>query len=304
MMRPLVGLLFAVGTVTALAAPAATPVPAEFAQDLATWKAERVERLKAPDSWLSLVGLHWLAPGDNSLGTAEDCTIRLNAGPAYLGRVTLAEDGRVTFIPAPASLATSNGRAVPGSRWGAVELNYRSGKPSSVVAQNVSFVVIQRGEKIGLRVRDTESLRRKNFVGIDYFPADPTWRIEAEWVAFPEPRQIPITNVLGQTTPSRAIGKAVFTRDGQTYELTPIVEAGDNELFFIFNDGTSGEETYGAARFLYATAPRDGKVVLDFNRALNPPCAFTPFATCPLPPPENRLKLRITAGEKAYRGEH
>lgn len=298
------GLLALLGFGATLHAASDSSAPADYATELARWRVERIERLKAPDGWLSLIGLHWLAPGENSVGTADDCTIRLSAGPAYLGSVTVAEDGRVTFIAAPGSLATSNGRSVPGSRFGATELNYRSGKPSTVVAQNISFVVLQRGEKIGLRVRDTESPRRRNFLGIDHFPTDPSWRIEAEWVAFPEARMIPITNVLGQTTPSRAPGKAVFTRDGQTYELTPILEAGDDELFFILTDGTSGEETYGASRFLYAAAPRDGKVVLDFNRAFNPPCAFTPFATCPLPPPENRLQLRITAGEKAYRGEH
>lgn len=287
-----------------LAAASAAFAASDFESDLAQWRATRVERLTAPDGWLSLIGLHWLQLGENSVGTAEDCTIRLSAGPAYLGRVTLADDGRVTFIAAPGSLASTNGRAVPGSRFGAMELNYRSGKPSSVIAQNLSFTVIQRGDKIGLRVRDSESDRRRQFAGIDTFPADPTWRIEAQWVAFPEPRQIPITNVLGQTSPATAPGKAVFTRDGKTYELTPIVDAPGEPLFFIFADETSGEETYAAARFLYAEPPREGKVILDFNRAQNPPCAFTPFATCPLPPKENRLALRITAGEKNYRGAH
>jgi uncharacterized protein (DUF1684 family) len=275
----------------------------EFQADLARWRAERVARLTAPDGWLSLVGLHWLERGDNSVGTAEDNTIRLAAGPAYLGTVHLAEDGRVTFIAAAGSLASSDGVPVPGSRYGAIELAYGNGQPTLVTAHNISFLVIQRGEKIGLRVRDTESDRRRNFVGLDYFPADPTWRIEARWEAFAQPRMIPITNMLGQTTPSPVPGKAVFTRDGQTFELLPISEGGDGRLFFILSDATSGEETYPAARFLYAAPPQDGKVVLDFNRAQNPPCAFTPFATCPLPPKENRMPIRVAAGEKNYRGE-
>lgn len=276
----------------------------DFAAQNAAWRADRVARLTAPDSWLSLIGLHWLKDGENSVGTAEDNSIRLAAGPAYLGQVTLGPDGRVTFIAAPGSLATSDGTPVPGSPHGAVELGYRTGKPSLVRVQTVSFFVIQRGDKLALRVRDSDSARRVNFVGIDYFDADPSWRIEAEWVPFETPREIPITNMLGQTSPAKVPGKAVFTRDGQTYELLPMAERADEPLFFVISDGTSGEETYEAARFVYADPPKDGKVILDFNRAQNPPCAFTPFATCPLPPKENRMKIRVTAGEKNYRGEH
>lgn len=298
--RPLLALAL---TAALAAALSAAELPPDYRQDLERWKAQRVERLTAPDSWLSLIGLHWLQPGDNSVGTAEDCTVRLTAGPAYLGNVHLAADGRVTFVAAPGSLAASDGVPVAGSRTGAVELAYRSGKPSVVTARNVSFVVIQRGDKVGLRVRDSESDRRRNFAGIDYFPADPAWRIEADWVPFEPAREIPITNVLGQTTPSRSPGKAVFTREGRTFELLPIADGADGSLFFIISDATSGDETYGAARFLYAAAPQNGKVLLDFNRAQNPPCAFTPFATCPLPPKENRLPIRVEAGEKNYRGE-
>ena len=276
----------------------------DFARDLEQWKADRVARLTAPDSWLSLIGLHWLQPGDNSVGTAEDCSIRLSAGPAYLGTVHLAADRRVTFIAAPGSLANSDGAPVPGAKHGAVELAYAGPRPTKVVAQNVSFVVLQRGDKLGLRVRDTQSPRRVHFAGLDYFPADPAWRIEAQWVPFTPPREIPITNVLGQTTPNRVPGKAVFTHAGQTYELLPVGDDPGEPLFFIIADATSGTETYGAARFVYAEPPKDGKVVLDFNRAMNPPCAFTPFATCPLPPKENRLPFAVTAGEKNYRGEH
>ena len=280
----------------------AAPLRADFVADLSAWKTDRVTRLTAPDSWLSLIGLHWLKPGFNTVGSAEDADLRLSAGPPYLGTAKLADDGKVTFLPAPASHVTIDG-ADAGENL--TELRYGSGKPSLVAAHTVSFVVIKRGEKVGLRVRDSESPRRMNFVGIDYFDADPSWRIEAQWVAFEQPRMIPITNVLGQTTPMPAPGKAVFQRDGKTYELTPILEGGPGEpLFFILADETSGTETYEASRFLYAEPAKDGKVILDFNRAQNPPCAFTPFATCPLPPKENRLKLRITAGEKVYRGEH
>jgi hypothetical protein len=280
----------------------AASLRADYTAEVAQWRAERTARLTAPDGWLSLIGLHWLQPGDNSVGSAEDNAVRLAAGVPYLGVVRLAPDGKVTFAAAPASRAVIDGTLATEHP---VELTYGASKPSLVSAGDVSFFVIKRGDKIGLRVRDTQSKRRVHFAGIDYFPIDPAWRIEAQWVAFDQPRMIPITNVLGQTSPSPAPGKAVFTLDGKTYELLPIIEGGpDDPLFFIIADATSGEETYGASRFLYAAPPRDGKIILDFNRAQNPPCAFTPFATCPLPPKENRLPIRVTAGEKNYRGEH
>ncbi len=285
------------------AAGAAPLLADDFLPELEAWRAKRVERLTAPDSWLSLVGLHWLQPGANSVGTAADNSVQLTAGPAYFGTVEWQDDGTVLFIAAPASLANVANGQLRNPKTGATALTYREGRPSVVSAQSVSFFVIQRGDKLGLRVRDAEADRRMNFVGIDYFDADPAWRIEADWVGFDPPREIPISNVLGQTTMNKVPGKAVFTRDGQTFELLPMAESADEELFFVISDATSGDETYGAARFVYAAPPKDGKVILDFNRALNPPCAFTPFATCPLPPKENRLPIRVTAGEKNYRGE-
>lgn len=269
----------------------------DYAREIAAWKAERVARLTAPDGWLSLIGLHWLEAGANTVGSAEDNSVRLSAGAPYLGTLHLAADGKITFRAAPGSRSAVDGVAAGEHP---IELRYGAAQPSLVSAGTVSFFVIKRGDKVGLRVRDTESARRTGFVGIDYFETDPTWRIEAQWVAFDQPRMIPITNVLGQTSAMPAPGKAVFTREGRTYELTPVLEGGPGEpLFFIMSDATSGVETYGASRFLYAAPPQDGKIILDFNRAQNPPCA-----TCPLPPKENRLPLRVTAGEKDYRGEH
>lgn len=280
---------------------AATARAQNYTAEIEQWRNERVGRLTAPDGWLSIIGLHWLQVGHNSVGSAEDNSVRLPAGPAYLGVVQLTTDGKASFLAAPGSLANVDGTAAGEHP---IVLTYGAGKPSLVAARNVSFFVIKRGEKIGLRVRDTESARRKGFAGIEYFDLDPSWRIEAQWVAFEQSRMVPITNVLGQTTPMPVPGKAVFTRDGRTFELLPVLDGGpEDPLFFILADETSGEETYEASRFLYAAPPKDGKIVLDFNRAQNPPCAFTPFATCPLPPKENRLKLRITAGEKVYRGE-
>ena len=262
-------------------------------------RAERVQRLTAADGWLTLIGLHWLSLGENTVGSAPENTLRFAAGPAHFGRVTLGPDGRVTVQLADEVTATIQGQAV---RTG--ELSYGNAQPTLVAAGTVSFFVIKRGDKLGLRVKDRASERRRDFVGLDYFPFDASWRMEAQWVPFAEPRQVPITNMLGQIAPAPVPGKAVFTREGRTYELFPIDEGPGEPLFFVISDATSGEETYAAARFLYAERPRDGKIVLDFNRAENPPCAFTPFATCPLPPPENRFPVRIKAGEKNYRGAH
>ena len=262
-------------------------------------RAERVARLTTPTGWLTVVGLPWLSAGDNTVGTAADNALKLAGGPPYLGVVTLAADGKVHFTPAPSALVQVDGADGP------AELRYQGeGKPSLVTSGTLSFFVIQRNEKIGLRVKDSAAAARAHFLGLDYFPTDPSWRIEAAWVPFETPREIKVTNILGQVSPGSVPGKAVFTRAGQTYELLPIDEGPGEPLFFVISDQTSGAETYGACRFVYADQPKDGKVVLDFNFAQNPPCAFTAFATCPLPPKENRLPIRVEAGEKNYRGHH
>lgn len=292
--------LLILGAALAGLASAVAADEAAYTKELETWRAQRVARLTTPDGWLSLIGLHFLKDGDNTVGSAKDNDTVLAKGPAHLGKVTVAADGRVTVALAPDADARIDGKPVL-----AGELAWRGGgRPSVVSAGAVSFFVIERGGKKALRVKDRESERRTHFVGIDYFPIDPAWRIEARWVEFDEPRTIPITNILGQTEPAIVHGQAVFEHDGKKIELLPIDEGPGEPLFFVISDATSGKETYGAARFLYADAPVDGKVVLDFNRLENPPCAFTPFATCPLPPKENRLTFAVNAGEKNYRGEH
>ena len=266
------------------------------AGSLAEWRAGRIERLTAPDGWLTLIGLHFLPPGASTVGRAPGNGIVLAAGPDHLGTVTLGADRTVTFVAADAS-ARVDGR--PATKVALVP-ETPGGTPTVVSAGTVSCFVIERGGRLALRVRDTASPRRTGFAGIDSFPEDAAWRIEAVWEAFAEPRELPVTNVLGQVTPEKAPGRAVFQRDGRTHELLAIDEGPDEPLFFVFADATTGRETYGAARFLYADRPVGGKVILDFNRAYNPPCAFTPFSTCPLPPAGNVLPFRITAGEKTY----
>ncbi len=271
---------------------------ASYTQTIEAWRGQRVERLRRPDGWLSLIGLHWLKDGTNRVGSAKDNDLVLAQGPAHLGVVTLA-DGKVRIALDPAS-----GASIAGSAAKEGELADDShDNPGKVVFGTANFVVIDRSGRKALRVKDSEAPTRTQFLGIDYFDIDPSWRVEAKWITFDPPRELEVPTVIGTVEKYPVPGKAVFQRDGKTFELLPVIEVpGDQELFLIFADRTSGKETYGAARFLYAPMPVNGRIVLDFNRAYNPPCAFTPYATCPLAPPENRLDLRVTAGEKKYRG--
>ncbi len=277
---------------------AVSALPTDYAQTIAAARAERVKQLTTPNGWLALIGRHLISPGLNTVGTAPDNSIILAAGPPYLGTVTF-QNGTVMLTPAPGALLTIKDQRIQQP----TELIYQGTAPTTVVFDSANFYVMMRGDSLFLRVKDREADRLKNFAGLDYFPLDPTWRLEATWIPFNPPHQVNITNMIGQTTLTPVPGKAVFTRDGRTFELFPIDEGGA-ELFFVITDLTAGQETYGACRFLSAAPPQNGKIMLDFNQAENPPCAFTPFATCPLPPKENRLPIRVTAGEKNYRGEH
>ncbi|MEO7599614.1 MAG: DUF1684 domain-containing protein [Opitutus sp.] len=261
-------------------------------------RAERRQRLTKPDGWLSLVALHFLKTGENSVGAAAGNSIVLPKGPAHLGSLTLQPDGNVYISLNPAADARVDGREVLRARLEASEEH----APTGVTCETLSMFVIERGGRKALRVKDSESPRRKEFLGLNYFPIDPSWRIEAQWVEFEHPREVMIANVLGQESPAMIPGKAVFTREGHRFELLPLIEGVDEPLFFVISDATSGKETYPAARFVYSDPPRGGKLILDFNEAVNPPCAFTPFATCPLPPNENRMLIAVTAGEMKYAG--
>jgi uncharacterized protein (DUF1684 family) len=262
-----------------MALMAASNYPSEIEQ----WRHQREANLRAEGGWLTLTGLFWLHEGANPTGTAGDNEIVLEDGPLHLGSIRLA-----------------GGKVLVSKDSNTQEL--RPDSSDVLRAGRLNLFVIKRGEKFGIRVKDPQSKARKEFHGLDYFPADEAYRVAAKWVA--EPRQIPILNVLGQTEPSDCPGYAVFSLRGKEFKLYPIIESpGDQQLFYIFRDETSGKETYGAGRFLYSEMPRDGKVAIDFNKAYNPPCVFTPYATCPLPPPENRMAVRIEAGEKKY-GNH
>ncbi|MEO7325788.1 MAG: DUF1684 domain-containing protein [Dokdonella sp.] len=284
-----------------MSATVETSKPAgDYNQQIETWRAQRVERLKAPNGWLSLIGLHWLKDGKNRVGSAKGNDIVLAKGPAQLGVVSL-KDGKATIELDAKADATIDGKKVTS---GAL-LDDTQEKPTTIAFGTASFYMIDRNGKKGLRVKDTAAETRTHFTGIDSFAIDPSWRVEAKWEAYTPAHSLDIPTVLGTVDKMVVPGKATFMRGGKTYTLVPVLEDKDaKEVWFIFADRTSGKETYGAARFLYADMPKDGKLVIDFNKAYNPPCAFTPYATCPLAPPENCLDLAVTAGEKKYAGGH
>ncbi|MGB7759779.1 MAG: DUF1684 domain-containing protein [Bryobacteraceae bacterium] len=266
------------GLVAALAVAAGPALEDEIAR----WRRARASALQAEGGWLTVAGLFWLHEGANPFGSDPASEIALPDGPAQAG---------VFELRAGTVAVTMKGESAR-----------REVQPDSsdvLKAGRLSLFLIKRGDRLGIRLKDPENPARKEFHGLDYFPVSEQYRVLARWVA--APRQIPVLNVLGQTEPSQCPGYAEFRIGAQELRLYPILEAPDaQELYYVFRDRTSGRETYAAGRFLYSDLPKDGRVTLDFNKAVNPPCAFTPYATCPLPPPENRLPVRIEAGEKKY----
>lgn len=258
------------------------------------WRAQAEAGLRGEEGWLALAGLFWLQVGENRFGGDPDLPIALpaDAVPALAG--SLRYDGAAaTLVAAPGVDLLVNGAP-------AAERPLRSdaaGQPDLVQIGRVSFFLIQRGARLGVRARDPESPTRRSFGGRRWFPPQPQYRISARFVPYDPPRAISYLNILGDTEEQLSPGYAAFTINGQAVTLDATSGAGG--LLFVFRDGTSGHETYGAARFLSAPAPADGTVELDFNKAFNPPCAFTAYATCPLPPRQNVLSVRIPAGELA-----
>ncbi|UCV13493.1 DUF1684 domain-containing protein [Quatrionicoccus australiensis] len=250
-------------------------------EDLMRWQAQRHAELSGPDSWLGMQGLFWLEPGVNQVGSGEHCGVRLPSGPDHLG--DLIRDGeRVYWQP-----LGDSARELQTDRFGS---------PATVDHENLAFFIVDREGRLAARVRDRNWAARQPFAGLSYFPAAAEWAIEAEWQVLTTPLAMEVPNVTGELKTVLVSHKAVFSVAGQRIELLPM-SVGEHEVFFVFRDRTSGKETYGAGRFLKVSPAVDGKIRLDFNHAYNPPCAFTPFATCPLPPPENWLPFAVPAGE-------
>jgi uncharacterized protein (DUF1684 family) len=273
--------------------------PEEHAARVIDWWAARDERLRDPDSWLTLVGLHWLAPGQNRFGADPGNEVVLHGDdvPARAGSLWVADDGVRLVADSPA--VSAGGESVS-----QVELaDDLSGEPTVIDLGSLRMYVIRRGERLGLRVRDRASPALSAFRGMDHFAIDPAWRLSGRLEAADAGRTIEIVDVTGVVSHDLTPGAVVFERDGATWRLDALPGDDDGTLWLVFGDATNGIETYGGGRFLY-TEPvsDDGTVVLDFNLAYNPPCVFSPYATCPLPPPQNRLDLRIEAGERDYPG--
>lgn len=292
------------------AAPAAVGAQAPtWEEEVAAWKQHRFERLQQPDGWLTLVGLAWLKEGDNSVGSDPRSAVVLPAGkaPARLGTLRVVgggTPGKVTFVAEKGVAVTHQGKAVSALPLVTDADAPAEEGPTILEHGSLSFFAIRRADRLGVRVKDSAAATLKAFHGLDYFPLDRKWRIEGRFEPAAEVREIPIPNALGFDEPIRSPGHVVFAIDGKDYRLLALDDTGDGRLFLVFGDRTNGKETYGGGRFLYADPPQGGKVVLDFNRSYNPPCVFTPYATCPLPPRENRLPLRIEVGEKSFAGHH
>ncbi|WP_028917438.1 DUF1684 domain-containing protein [Pseudoxanthomonas sp. J35] len=274
--------------------------PAFLAEQQA-WRDGRLEDLLRPDGWTSLVGLHWLELKAHYIGSGERIGngVRLAFGPEKMGLLQLGRDGSWSFTPEQGVELTFDGEPLKGR---VVLRNDRDPQPSVIGFDEGKGLVtlLRRGDRDALRVKHADAPTRLQFAGLEYWPADPSWRIEGRFIPHPPGKTLPIGDIVGTLGDSPNPGVVEFERDGRTFRLEALGEPG-GELFFVLADRTSGHGSYPAGRFLDAAWPGpDGKVVLDFNRAYNPPCAFTLFATCPLPPPENRLDLQVTAGEKNY----
>ncbi len=274
----------------------ATEADSSYVASIDQWHATRVENLQKEDGWLALAGLYWLEPGSSSFGSAKGGKIVFPEGTIAQQAGQFILEGDVVKLQVNQGVAiTLNGEPV---QQEAVVYTAEMEQPAEMRYGSLKWVVIKRGDKFAVRLWDAESEARKSFAGLERYPVQPEWRLEARLEQNPLPKQIPITNVLGQTSQEPSPGAVVFTVEGQQYSLDAL-EEGD-ELFIIFADKTNGTDTYGSGRYLYMPKPdASGKTYIDFNKAYTPPCAFTGYATCPLPPRQNFLPISVTAGEKS-----
>lgn len=268
----------------------------QFAREQFMWRGRRVIELLRPDGWTSLVGMHWLDPGPHRVGSDVDNGVRLAMGPDHLGVFTV-RDGAVRFVAD--TDVTVDGKP---SRGGALRTDKAAAGPSVIGFDQGKgrVTVIERGGRLALRVKHEDAESRVRFTGLEYWTGGRDWQVPARFIVHPAGKTLPIANIIGTIDAIPNPGALEFQREGRTYRLEAL-DQGESTLFLVFADRTSGHGSYGAGRFLDAPRPdAQGRVLLDFNQAYNPPCAFTPFATCPLPPPENRLDLAVQVGEKAY----
>jgi len=292
------------------AAPAPAPAPAagnagDWNKDLLAWRAQRAQKLSAPEGWMSLTGLEPIAEGANPFGGADDNPVHLKGQvPAHLG--VLQRDGKtVKLLPLPGGFPAE--LQVDGKPAQAQVLHADDEpQPSRLTVSTLVFFIIHRGDRTILRVKDTQAPTRVQFQHLNWYTPDPAYRVKAKWTPYVPQKTISIASIIGTEDKSPVPGVAEFIIGGKSYTLEPIIEEpGDTQLFFILRDSTSPKTSYGAGRFLYADFPdhgldQPGEVWLDFNRLQNPPCAYTPYATCPLPPRQNWLKVELPVGERKY----
>ncbi len=270
----------------------------EYLKEIEEWHSQRISNLKKEESWLNLIGLFWLKEGENKIGSAKDNDIFFpeDKAPQYIGSIH-KQDSVITLEVNEGIEVLNDGNAVK-----QIGLKHDlSGNPTKLSTGSLRWYIIKRGDRYGVRLRDVESNLLNEFKGIDRYPVNSDWRKEARFIQFDPPKEIEIPSYQGGTETAVSIGSLVFIHDDKEYRLDAL-DSG-NRLFIIFTDETSGEETYGGGRYIYTDkADTNGIVILDFNKAYNPPCVFTKYATCPLPPKQNYLRLRITAGEKNFIG--
>ena len=281
-----------------LALPAMGSEVDDYVRSIEAYRRDREQRLRAEDGWLTLVGLFWLEPGKTAFGSERALPVVLPAGPPKAGTLELA--GETVRLRAEPGVDLAVGGEKTADR---VLADDAGGEPDVVELDRLRFHVIRRGDRFGVRVRDPQAPSRAHFAGLTYYPIDPAFRVVARFEPYEPPRPVEVATVAGVVEKMLVPGRLTFDLGGASRSLEPLVdEAGEKELFLIFRDATSEKETYGAGRYVYATL-EGSTAVVDFNRAYNPPCAFTPYATCPLPLRGNRLDVPIRAGEKRY-GDH
>jgi uncharacterized protein (DUF1684 family) len=265
-----------------------------YEKEISDWRTEQEQKLRGEEGWLTVVGLHWLKDGVNEVGSRFGAHVPLPKRLPKDFAVIRKGNGKQTIEFKYIKNTKLDSNSVELKKEYALETD-KSENMSKIFVDGAQFFLIGRPNGIGVRIKDPQSEARKNFKGRKWYAVSEGMRIEADWLAFPTAKKIIVPDILGNMNEEKSPGEASFKIDGQLVKLMPTQD--DDKLFFVFRDGTSGKETYGSARFLYTDLPKDKKLILDFNKSVNPPCAFTDFATCPTAPTENRLEVRIPAGE-------
>ncbi len=273
-----------------------------YTKSITEWQTTRAAKLTNDTGWFTIFGLFWLKEGENTFGTDSSNMIVFPKGKAapFAGSFRLT-GGTVRLDAKPQSGVRLNDSVVTSVTMQSD--NDGLSEPTTLTLGPLSFFVIKRGEQFAIRARDKENPPRKNFKGLDFFPIDPKWKIKARFEQYIPPKNIGIATIINTIEIDSCPGALIFEVNGTSYRLDAVMERGtDDALFIMFSDETSGKETYGLGRQMYAPLPQNGTTVLDFNKSYNWPCVYTPFATCPIPPKQNRLALRVEAGEKMYAG--